>query len=228
MTGALPAAIRRPLVRPWPPLARALGGAVGGLGVAAIVDAPGPAWRPLLAAAVLAIVAVAAPITVRLETWGGAPGLAFATTLGLYVGVPETDRVLGASVALVPFVVATLLGGIRSGGGVVVALGAVLMWLTFGGAGDRPPALVAGTAALGLLVVSPVVAALPGPPRSLLPRVLVGGAVAATNTLAVVAIGRRGAVSDSWREVAVLAALGLAALAVITRLLHGPVPARSS
>lgn len=229
MTGSLPPVIRRPLARPWPPFARAVGGALVGLGIAATVDSSGPSWRPMLAAATLAIVAFAAPVTNRLDAWGGAPGLAFATSLGLYVGLPETDRVVGASVALAPFVLATLLGVLRSGSSlVVVALGAVLMWLTLGGAAYRHPAMVAGAAALGLLVVSPLVAVLPGPARPVLPKPLAGGAVAVVNAVAVVTIGRRGAVTDSWREVAVLAVLGLAALAVVTRLLHGPVPTRSS
>lgn len=223
MTGALPPALLRPLSRPWPLAARALGGGVLGWTVDLVTDAPGPSWRPLLAAAVLAVVAAGSPWTARITAWGGAPALAAAAAAGLYVGVPETDHIVGLAVGLAVFALAELLGASRTTAAVVVALGGALVWADLAGSGTRQPALIAGVGALGLLLVAPLVAWAPGPSRPLVPRPLRGDAVLAVHAVAVIAIGRRGARTDSVTEVVALAAAVLAGLVVATRLVHGPV-----
>ena len=222
MTGALPMAIRRPVTRTWPPLARLAGGAVLGAGIAHyVVSTDGPTWRIAAAAAVLGVVALGAPATARAATLGGAPAWALATAVGLYAGVPETDHVIGVGVGLAAFVVAELTGRARANGAAVVALGAALVWATLQGAGASQPALLAGFGAFGLLAVWPVVGALPGPRRSLAPAPLRPALVGAAHAVGAVVIGRRGAVVAERVDVTLFAAVGLAALLVVVRLVTG-------
>jgi len=222
MTGALPVSVRRPLTRTWPPLARLVGGAVLGAVIAQYaVSTDGPAWRVAAAAAVLGVVALGAPATARAATLGGAPAWALATAVGLYVGVPETDHVIGVGVGLAAFVVAELTGRARADGAAVVALGAALVWATLQGAGGREPALLAAFGAFGLLAVWPLVGALPGPRRALAPAPLRPALVAAAHAVAAVVIGRRGAVTDERVDVVLFAVAGLAALVIVVRLVTG-------
>ena len=138
-----------------------------------------PKWAPVGAAVVSAIGGLAAPAVAR----AGSVvvfGSASASALGLYLGVPETDHVVGVAAVLAAVFLATL---VRAGPGEL-------------GAGRRPrrragldrrargapyggPALLAGLAMPGLLVVAPVTSHLPGPcrpivPASMQPAALIG------------------------------------------------------
>ncbi|MFV0306177.1 MAG: hypothetical protein ACK5OX_00355 [Desertimonas sp.] len=228
MTGALPPPLRRPLTRPWPATPRTIGGAALGWSVERIVDAPGPSWRPILATAVVALVAAAAPSTARLTALGGPPAMALATTVGLYVGVPETDRVVGLGAGLAVLTVAELLGASHTTPAVVVALGAALVWADLGGAGTHATAVVAGIGALGMFVTAPLVTWMPGPTRALVPRPLRGVVVIALHGAIVIAIGRRGAWGGSLAAVTAASVIGLVALTVAVRLVLGKLGPRAT
>jgi hypothetical protein len=222
VNGALPAAVLLPLTRPWPPAFRALaGGAIGWVVAAGIVDNPGPAWRVPAAAAVMAAIAAGAPLTARASALGGPPAWGLASAIGLYLGVPETNHILGVGAGVGVLVVAELTGAARADGLTVVALGGVLVWAILEGAVTRQPALVAAFASLGLLVLWPVVRYVPGPARALAPRAIRPLLVSTAHAAAVWLVGRRGALLDDRFDMAMIAAFGTVLLLVVTRLIVG-------
>jgi hypothetical protein len=225
VSSALPASIRSPLTRPWPGVARAVaGGVIGWIVAEVIVDNPGPSWRVPAAVVVMAAIALGAPFTARAIGLGGPPAWGLATAIGLYLGVPETNHILGVGAGLGVLVIAELTGAARTDGLTVVALGGVLVWAILQGAGEREPALLAGFATLGLIVLWPVVRYVPGPARGLAPRgvrpLLVTGAHVANAWI----VGRRGALVDDRVEMAVIGAVGAVALVLATRLVVGGRP----
>ena len=96
-------------------------------------------------------------------------GWAAASALGLYLGVPETDHVVGVAAVLAVLVLASLAAPGRASWVLVVGLDVVLAWAAVRGAPGGGPALVAGLAMPGLLVVAPLTSHLPGPRRALVP-----------------------------------------------------------
>lgn len=223
MSGLLPAAARRPLERPWPAAARALAGAiVAWVALEWGVTRPEPTWRVLAAAAaILATAAVAAPIVARVAVPGVAGGLALASAIGLYLGVPETDLVVGVAAALAMVWFADLTGRLRVDWLIVFALDAVVVFAAVRGAAGRDGAVVGGLAMLGLLVVWPVTAWLPGPARGLVPRSLRPLTLLALHGAYVLVVARRSAIRDDAVGAAVVAAVGVAVLVVATRLAVG-------
>ena len=163
--------VRRDTV-PW--LVRLAAGAVVGWLIAdRLVGGDGPSWTGPAAAATLAIAFVAAP---GVDPWAGSgvvSGWALATALGLYVGVPETDQIVGVIAVLLVLWGAELAGRARVDWLVVCGLDAVLVLAAIHGAAGRPGALIAALAMLGLLVVAGPVSRLPRTSRSL-PAALAG------------------------------------------------------
>jgi hypothetical protein len=225
VSGALPATIRSPLTRPWPGLARAVaGGVIGWIVAQVIVENPGPPWRVPAAIAVVAAIALGAPFTARAIGLGGPPAWGLATAIGLYLGLPETNHILGVGAGLGVMVVAVLTGAADANGVTVVALGSVLVWAILQGAVTREPAFLAGFAALGLLVLWPLVRYVPGPARGLAPRGARPLLVTAAHTGYAWIVGRRGALVDDRVEMALVGAVGALALIVVTRLVVGGRP----
>ncbi len=83
--------------------------------------------------------------------------------VGLYLGVPETDHVVGVAAVLAVLLVASLAAPRRASWVLVVGLDVVLAWAAVRGAPAGGPPLVAGLAMPGLLVVAPLTSHLPGP-----------------------------------------------------------------
>ena len=169
----------------------------------------------------MAAISAGSPLSARAVTLGGPPAWALASTVGLYVGVPETDHVLGMLAGLGVLVLAEVTGRARTGALGVVALGGVVVWALLQGAGNRAPALVAGFGTLGLLALWPIVVWRPGPARSLVPRRLRPLLITALQVVDALFIGRRGAVEDSARNVALATAVSSVALVLATRVVVG-------
>jgi len=225
MTAVLPDRWRRPFASDWPPVIRAVVGVVLGWFVAAwVADVPYSRWGNVAAAVTLGVTALGAPVTARVRTLGGPPAWGLASAIGLYLGVPETNHILGLGAGLGVLVLAELTGRCRGDALTVVALAGVLVWAITFGTGGRGPAAVAGYATLGLLVSWPVVPRLPGPRRGLVPAATRPAVLTAVDAVAVVLIGRRGATASSVAEMAVIAALGWVALLVVARLVNGVRP----
>lgn|GEM_PF-6981003 len=89
---------------------------------------------------------------------------------GIYACVPETDHVRTLAPVFIAVAVAALLGWRLQPSAIAVAAG-VLCWAAWFGGRYRPSGLIGGLAAVGMLVVEPIVARFPG-------RQLVRGVVA--------------------------------------------------
>ena len=158
------------LDRPWPPVLRAVaGGAAGWAAIRWGVTEPLPAWARGGAAGVSAVGGLAAPAVARSAGATLVYGWASASAAGLYLGVPETDHVVGVAAVLAVLLLASLAAPMRATWVLVVGLDVVLAWAAVRGAPDGGPALVAGLAMPGLLVVAPVTSYLPGPRRAIVP-----------------------------------------------------------
>jgi hypothetical protein len=222
MTGALPASWRPLLSRRWPAVPRLLVGAgLGWVIGAQLVTTAGPDWRVAAAAAAMAVVTLGAPQTAQAGALGGAPAWALASTIGLYLGVPETGHVLGLGAGLGVLVVAHLAARARSDGLEVTLLGGVLTWAMLQGSVEREPALVGALGTFGLLVSWPVVRRLPGPHRGLAPASLRPLLLTTAHAITVWMVGRRGALENSMTAVAVVAVAGNAGLVLVARLVTG-------
>ena len=223
MTTALPEAVRRPLARPWPLLPRALAGAAAGFVIARwLVSDDAPSWTTPVAVLLMAAAAAGAPSTARADALGGAPLLALASAIGLYGGVPETDRVVGLAAGLAAFAVAELMGSARTSALTVVVLSGTLVAAVLDGGVGREPATIAGFATLGLLVLWPVAVALPGPSTPLVPGAALRSAiVTGLHAVTVVIIGRQGAVVESRPKVVLIVIVGSGLLVLAVRLAVG-------
>jgi hypothetical protein len=129
---------------------------------------------------------------------------------------------VGAGIGVL--VVAELVGSAQVDALTIVALGGVLVWTILQGAVSREPALVAGFATLGLLVLWPIVTSFPGPSGGVAPQALRAVLVTATHTTFAWIVGRRGALVDERVDMAAIGAVGAVALVVITRLVVGGRP----
>lgn len=198
----------------WAPLVRVGAGAAAGVIVSGALVTDGPLWRVPAAAAVLAIAFLVAPGVDRWAGRGITSGWALATSIGIYLGVPETDHVVGVVAVLIVVTLAELTGRARVDGFVVAALDVVLVWSVLRGAAGRPGALVAGMALLGLLVVA-VPASLPHRPGlEPLPSRWRGPALVALQLVFCVIVARFGAVRTTGTEAVIVSVTGLTVLFV--------------
>ena len=67
-----------------------------------------------------------------------------ATAVGLYLGVPETDHVLGVSVGLAVLAVAELTRRLQVDAIVAMAVDSALVWAAVRGAANRASAVIGG------------------------------------------------------------------------------------
>ena len=205
-----------------PAVARAAIGAVVGWVLAEVVGADGPSWQGPAAAAVLAVAFLAAP---GLDRWAGrgvTSAWALAAAGGLYLGVPETDRIVGVVAVLLVVVGAELLGRASVDGSVASGLDTVLVWAALYGAAGRGGALVAGLACLGMLVVA-APAAMPGrPSRELVPAPWRDPLLVVLQVLFVVVVARAGGVRTTTAEALGVAAVGVVLLSIAAWVVVGP------
>jgi hypothetical protein len=201
---------------------RAIGGGVAGLVIGRLIvrelgDRVDDMWWPTwAAAAALAIAFVAAPSVTQLTGRSTVAAIGLVTAAGLYLGVPETDHVLGLGVGLAVLAVAELRGRLQADAIVVMAVDAALVWTAVRGAVNRDGAVVAGLALLGLLLVAPVVVGGTSARRSS-PRVRVALLVIAQFVFVVV-VARNGALRPDASGAALVAVAGLVGLTLAARL----------
>ncbi len=198
----------------------AAGAVVGWLIADRLAGGGGPSWTGPAAAATLAIAFVAAP---GVDPWAGSgvvSGWALATALGLYVGVPETDQIVGVIAVLLVLWGAELAGRARVDWLVVCGLDAVLVLAAIHGAAGRPGALIAALAMLGLLVVAGPVSLLPRTSR-LVPDVWQAPMLVGLQLAFALGVARIGGVRTTTSEALVVSAAALVALAVAAWLVMG-------
>jgi hypothetical protein len=203
--------------RPLAIVLRAGAGAFAGwliIDVGVSAEVPGW-WTPFVAGA-LAVAFAVAPGTNRWAGRGITSGWAMATILGIYVGVPETDRVVAIGAVIAVIWLAELTGRMRVDALIVVALDVVLVWAAVQGAAGRSGAMIAGVATLGLLVVAPIVAAILRAPRSPSHAPWTMPVLVGLQFLFAIAVARLGGVRTTAGEAArvVVIAVPLLALAV--------------
>ena len=104
----------------------------------------------------------------------------------------------------------------------VVGLDVVLAWAAVRGAPAGGPALLAGLAMPGLLVIAPVTSQLPGPRRPLVPGSMQPAALVGLQAVYAVTIARTAARTDTLAAAATIAALGLVLLVAAARVTVGP------
>jgi len=200
----------------------ALLGAAGGWVIAdVLVAGDQPTWRAPACAFVLAAAALAAT---RIERWsdrGVSAGWALAAAIGMYLGVPETDHLVGVIAVLIVMWLAGVTGRLRADYLVVAGLDAVLVWGAVRGASGSSGALLAALAMLGLLVVAPLIAQLPRPVGELVPDSWRAPLLVALQLVFCVTVARLGGVRTTTAEAAVVAATGLVALGAAAWLVIG-------
>ena len=201
---------------------RAFGGGLLGLLIGRLIvrelgdridDAWWPSWA---AAAALAVAFAAAPSVVGLMRQRTVAVLGVITAGGLYLGVPETDHVLGLLVGLSVLAIADVRGRVRLDTIIVMTIDAALVWAAIRGAADREGAVVGGLALLGLLLVAPLV--IGGSSRRANPP-LAAAMLVIAQLVFVVVVARNGALRPDASGAALVASAGLVGLAVAGRLI---------
>jgi hypothetical protein len=197
-------------------------GAAGGWVIAdVLVAGVQPAWRAPACAVTLAAAGLAAT---RIERWsdhGVSTGWALAAAIGMYLGVPETDHLVGVIAVLIVVWLAAVTGRLRADFLVVAGLDAVLVWAAVRGASGSGGALLAALALLGLLVLAPPIALLPRPPRELVRPAWRAPVLVALQLVFCVTVARLGGVRTTLTEAATVAATGLVALGAVAWLVIG-------
>jgi hypothetical protein len=188
-------------------------GAAGGWMIAdVLVAGEEPTWRAPACALALAAAAVAAT---RIERWserGVSVGWVLAAAIGMYLGVPETDHLVGVIAVLIVVWLAGVTGRLRADFPVVTGLDAVLVWAAVRGAAGSSGALLAALAMLGLLVLAPPIAMLPRPANELVRAPWRAPLLVAFQLAFCVTVARLGGVRTTTTRAAVVAATGLVAL----------------
>ena len=210
------------LDKPWPPVFRAVaGGAAGWAAIRWGVTEPLPAWASAGAAGVSAVGGLAAPAVARGAGARVVAGWAVASALGLYLGVPETDHVVGVTAGLTVLLLASLVAPGRTSWVLVVGLDVLLAWAAVRGAPGGGPALAAGLAMPGLLVVAPLTSHLPGPRRAIASTAVQGAALVVLQACFAVGVARVAARADTIAVASTIAAAALVVLIVGARLIVG-------
>ena len=217
-----PAASWFGLDRPWPPALRVVaGGAAGWAAIRWGVTESIPAWARGGAACVSALGGLAAPAVARgagaiVVSWWAA-----ASAGGLYLGVPETDHVVGVAAVLAVLVLGSIAAPGRASWVLVVGLDVVLAWAAVRGAPYGGPALAAALTMPGLLIVAPLTSYLPGPSRAIVPTPLQPAALVGLQAGFALVVARVAARTDTITAAATIAAIAVVVLVVGARLVVG-------
>ncbi len=151
----------------------------GALLIAASIDVGAAQWLLVLVAVSVPILGLlAADLDARYKISSYGPALFVVSTVGLFFAVPDTERALTLMGVAGPFVLLALPRPLASLGspGAFAVVGA-FVWTATVGATGRPAIAVPAVAALGLLIVEPVVSRLMGwrwPLRGGTPILVVG------------------------------------------------------
>jgi hypothetical protein len=200
----------------------ALLGAAGGWVIAEVlVTGDQPTWRAPACAFALAAAGLAATFIERWSNRGVSAGWALAAAIGMYLGVPETDHLVGVIAVLIVVWLAAATGRLRADFLVVAGLDAVLVWAAVQGASGSSGALLAALAMLGLLVLAPLIALLPRPAGELVPASWRAPVLVALQLAFCVTVARLGGVRTTTTEAAIVAATGLVALGAAAWLVIG-------
>ena len=203
--------------RPWPPVLRAAaGGAAGWAAIRWGVTEPEPSWAAGSAAAVAAAGGLAAPAVARGAGASVVTGWAAASVLGLYLGVPETDHVVGVAAVITVLVLTSLAAPRQASWLLVAGLDVVLVWAAVRGAPGGGPALAAALAMPGLLVVAPLTSHLPGPRRALAPVSVQPAVLVALQAGFAVVVARNAPSRDTIVEATTLTVAALVVLVLAT------------
>ena len=124
-------------------------------------------------------------------------GWAAAGVLGLYYGVPETDHVVGVAAMVAVLLLVSFSIAPRPSWVLVAGLDVVLPWAALRGAPAGGPALVAGLAVPGLLVLAPLVGRVPGPRSPLVPRATRSVVLVGLQLVFAAVVARQAATSDT-------------------------------
>ena len=207
----------------WLPAAaaRAAAGGVAGLVIGRLVaaelgDRVDDVWWPTWAsAAALAVAFAAAPSASQLTARSPIAALGLATAVGLYLGVPETDHVLGVAVGLAVLTLAELRRGLHVDTIVTMAVDSALVWTAVRGAANRASAIIGGLALLGLLLVAPLVLAGRGRRAGGEWRAAL---LVAAQLVFVVVVARNSAIRPDAGAAAMIAVAGLVGLTITARI----------
>ncbi len=206
-----PAASWFGLDRPWPPALRMVaGGAAGWAAIRWGVTESIPAWARGGAAAVSAAGGLAAPAVARGVGATVVSAWAAVSAGGLYLGVPETDHVVGVAAVLVVLVLASIASPGRASWVPIVGLDVVLAWAAVRGAPYGGPALAAALTMPGLLIVAPVTSYLPGPRRAIVPTPVQPAALVGLQAGFALVVARVAARTDTITAAATIAAIAVA------------------
>jgi len=180
-------------------------------------------WERALTAAVIVFAGGAAPALDR--HWHRTPAVplfAVGAVAGVALCAPETAHVTWLIAAMVVLAVPGLLAHRPYPAPVALPVTGVLAWAALSGAALGESAVVGGLASLGLLVIWPVVAQLPGPGEAVVP-VHPWFSAALLQLFAGIVVGLTAGRAASLTSAVVISAVMLAVLAITTRLAGGRV-----
>ena len=183
------------------------------------------------AAVVVTVIVAGAVLTVDLERrslgFGTTGCLVLLSVGGIYACVPETGHLRPLAFGAAALVVLEVLGRARIGPGLTLAAVGVLAWAVVYGGTYRASALVGGFGAIGLLVIEPLARRLPGPRRALIrSRWLVPITLIALQGANALGVSRTAGLASSTAKAVALAVPWIVGLALLCRLLVGPLFAR--
>ncbi|MGA9275463.1 MAG: hypothetical protein WBV89_00805, partial [Ilumatobacter sp.] len=139
-----------------------------------------------------------------------------AALVGLYVGIPETDRIVGILPVIGIMWLGELTGRMRVDGLIVAGLDIVLVWLAVHGSAGRSGAMIAGVALLGLLVVASIIAGVAGPHRIRATERWTMPALVGAQLVFAIAVARLGGVRTTAGEAVGVVIVAIPLLALVT------------
>lgn len=191
------------------PALRALLTLPGAIVLAQNIPTDAPTWMRAVLVATVVVAPLFVLATVRSSARVG-PALLLATTLGVYVCVPETGPIPTLVGALVPCALIALVTarGREIGAPAITPLVGAIVWAAVDGGAPRPGSVVGSLACFGVLVVAPLVW---WRSRSLLDEAV----MLAIDAVVVLLLGRVAGFRDSTRQAAVISFVVLASAAVV-------------
>jgi hypothetical protein len=207
--------------RPWPLAARVVAGAGIGWFLVDLGQGGKQGWCRPIAAGLLAAVGAGSVATVR--RWGGravGTGSCLMAFAGIYLCVPETERIAAATLIVAILFVGEVTGQLPARWPTTLAAATVAVWAAYYGGVFRDSALVGGFASLGLVVLEPLAVRLPGPRRGIPPPYTAPALLVLQGAYAVTVARQAGLRHDVTAALAIAVPLAVA-LVVAARLVVG-------